>query len=94
MTNDGVLDRPRDFVPFAPLPRPLPPDPRAAPAPFLTCGLAADELLRRAVANARSRYAASCERWAAVGPLFGIGRDAATELCVKCGLNPLEVVGR
>lgn len=77
---------------LAPLPRPLPPDPRVAPAPFLTCGLTADELLRRAVANARLPVA--CWRWVAVMRLFALGSTAAQELCRRCGVDPDEEVKR
>ncbi len=54
-----------------------------------------DELLRRAVKNARSRTSAGYQtRWSCVAECFLVGSTYAAELCRRFGLDPDEKVRR
>lgn len=51
------------------------------------------ELLRRAVTNARSHQRRGRhQRWVAVMEIFACGSTVAQELCGRFGLNPDEMV--
>jgi hypothetical protein len=54
--------------------------------------IADDELLRRAVANARPLKAGVWPRWAAVMDTFLLGSTYAQELCERFDLNPHELI--
>lgn len=50
-----------------------------------------NELLRRAVINARPRmYSRKHPRWVAVAGAFGLGSTYAQQLCRRFGLDPDE----
>lgn len=56
-------------------------------------GITDEELLRRAVANARSSRKYH-PRWSAVADAFVLGSTFATRLCRRFGLDPDEQVRR
>lgn len=59
--------------------------------------IADDELLRRAVANARSRdhrKGVKHWRWVAVMDAFALGSTYSHQLCRRFGLDPDEMVKR
>lgn len=51
-----------------------------------------EQLVERAVRNAKPRTAGTSPRWVAVGDTFGIGSTYAHELCRLHGLDPCEEV--
>ena len=51
-----------------------------------------EELLRRAVRNARPRDGKRV-RWGCVGGLFSLGSNSAIALCKKYDINPHEMIG-
>lgn len=54
-----------------------------------------DELLSRAVKNARARRGTGyCSRWVAVSELFCMGSTYSQALCRRFGLDPDEQVRR
>lgn len=72
-----------------------------SPATAIRNGSVADipdeELLRRAVATARSRYhrkGLGHPRWVAVMDAFMLGSTYASQLCIRFGLDPEEQVKR
>jgi len=59
--------------------------------------IADEDLLRRAVANARARdlrKGAPHTRWAAVADVFALGSTYSAQLCGRFGFNPDEMVKR
>lgn len=52
----------------------------------------ADELVKRAMRNAKARQAGDSPRWVAVMDTFGTGSTVARNLCVEHGLDPDEPV--
>jgi hypothetical protein len=61
-----------------------------------TPGLTDEDLLRRAVANARSRNTRGFEhyRWVAVKEAFSLGSTYAKALCQRFGIDPDEMLRR
>jgi hypothetical protein len=60
-------------------------------------GLTADQLLERAVRNARCRNAprgGKHMRWVAVADAFSVGSGYSHALCRRYGLDPAEMVKR
>ena len=51
-----------------------------------------EQLVKRAVRNARARDTGDSPRWVAVMDTFGLGSTYAHELCTAHGLNPDEKV--
>jgi hypothetical protein len=54
--------------------------------------LTAENLVERAVRNARNSYFHDVPRWVAVRDAFGVGSTVARELCGKFNLNPDEML--
>lgn len=60
-------------------------------------GLTADQLLERAVLNARGRYSrrgAKHPRWTAVKDAFALGAGYSRTLCLRYGIDRDEMVKR
>lgn len=51
-----------------------------------------DELIKRAIRNARPSDRGSCVRWAAVSDTFALGSTYSIHLCRKHGFDPDEKV--
>lgn len=69
----------------------------SAAAPFEFHGYFAEDLLHRAVWNARDRNARKGQkhpRWVAVMDAFALGSGYSHDLCRKFGLDPEEEVKR
>lgn len=59
-------------------------------------GLSDEDLLKRAVANARVMRGRTCyhERWIGVSDVFALGYTYSKQLCRRFGFNPDELVKR
>ena len=70
------------------------PAPATSEGPFGDLhGILAEELLRRAVRNARARHTRRMHsRWVAVMDVFALGSTYANDLCRRFGLDPDEQV--
>ena len=55
-------------------------------------GYAVDELMRRAIRNARARDGKEVPRWAAVRDSFSVGSTTATAICQAYEFDPNETV--
>jgi hypothetical protein len=55
-------------------------------------GYGVDELMKRAIANARARDGKKVPRWAAVRDLFAVGSTTAMAVCRGYGFDPHEEV--
>lgn len=53
-----------------------------------------EDLLRRAVTNARGNSRGKVWRWVAVMDMFALGSGYAQQLCARFGLDPDEYVKR
>ena len=51
-----------------------------------------EQLVERAVRNAKPRKAGPAQRWVAVVDTFALGSTYARELCQQYGLDPYEMV--
>lgn len=69
------------------LPRPFVPMPTRSVSDYT-----AEELVSRAVRNARPRECGESPRWAAVSSTFALGSTFAAQLCRIHGLDPDEMV--
>lgn len=50
----------------------------------------ADNLMRRAVRNARPHSRVPVQRWVLVKDIFAVGSTVARAMCVACDLDPNE----
>jgi hypothetical protein len=67
-----------------------PPSPEAGEAESATPGISDEELVRRAVRNARPRHPAGGVRWHAVVEALAVGSSYAVNLCRRFNLDPNE----
>lgn len=62
------------------------------PDTFVIDEVKLEDLVRRAVRNARPRKCEEVQRWVAVGDAFAVGSTWAMQLCKYFNLDPHEMI--
>lgn len=61
-------------------------------ARLTVASISADDLVKRAVMNAKPRHPGEWPRWVAVMDTFALGSTYATQLCRAHGLDPDQMI--